>query len=78
MRLAHTFIDRPILATVLSVFVTLVGLGALAILRFEQKIVLRIAIQGFLQIHADYFQLAILSAAKNLGIVEFGVRSSAA
>jgi multidrug efflux pump subunit AcrB len=25
MRLAHTFIDRPILATVLSVFVTLVG-----------------------------------------------------
>src|SRR6266481_1211468 len=29
MRLAHTFIDRPILATVLSVFVTLVGLGAL-------------------------------------------------
>src|SRR6201993_2976406 len=32
MRLAHTFIDRPILATVLSVFVTLVGLGALVLL----------------------------------------------
>ena len=36
MRLAHTFIDRPILATVLSVFVTLVGLGALAILPVAQ------------------------------------------
>jgi hydrophobe/amphiphile efflux-1 (HAE1) family protein len=36
MRLAHIFIDRPILATVLSVFVTLVGLGALAILPVAQ------------------------------------------
>src|SRR6202163_470243 len=36
MRLAHTFIDRPILATVLSVFVTLVGLGALFILPISQ------------------------------------------
>ena len=36
MRLAHTFIDRPILATVLSVFMTLVGLGALAILPVAQ------------------------------------------
>ncbi len=32
MRLAHTFLTRPILATVLSVFVTLIGLGALVIL----------------------------------------------
>src|SRR5882724_10142141 len=36
MRLAHIFIDRPILATVFSVFVTLVGLGALAILPVAQ------------------------------------------
>jgi hydrophobe/amphiphile efflux-1 (HAE1) family protein len=36
MRLAHIFIDRPIFATVLSVFVTLVGLGALAILPVAQ------------------------------------------
>ncbi len=36
MRFAHTFIDRPILATVLSVFVTLIGLGALAILPVAQ------------------------------------------
>jgi hydrophobe/amphiphile efflux-1 (HAE1) family protein len=36
MRLAYTFIDRPILATVLSVFVTLVGLGALVILPVAQ------------------------------------------
>src|SRR6266851_5641936 len=36
MRLAHTFIDRPILATVLSAFVTLVGLGALVILPVAQ------------------------------------------
>src|SRR6202142_2706135 len=36
MRLAHTFIDRPILATVLSVFVTLVGLGALMMLPIAQ------------------------------------------
>src|ERR1051325_6523044 len=36
MRLAHFFIDRPIFATVLSVFVTLVGLGALAILPVAQ------------------------------------------
>src|ERR1700761_1981032 len=32
MRLTHFFIDRPRFATVLSVFVTLIGLGALAIL----------------------------------------------
>src|SRR5690242_8072022 len=36
MRMAHFFIDRPIFATVLSVFVTLVGLGALAILPVAQ------------------------------------------
>jgi len=36
MRLAHIFIDRPIFATVLSVFVTLIGLGALAILPVAQ------------------------------------------
>ena len=36
MRLSHIFIDRPILATVLSVFVTLIGLGALAILPVAQ------------------------------------------
>ena len=36
MRFTHTFIDRPILATVLSVFVTLVGLGALVILPVAQ------------------------------------------
>lgn len=36
MRLTHFFIDRPIFATVLSVFVTLVGLGALAILPIAQ------------------------------------------
>ncbi len=36
MRFTHTFIDRPILATVLSVFVTLMGLGALAILPIAQ------------------------------------------
>src|SRR6202047_700571 len=36
MRLAHTFIDRPILAAFLSVFVTLVGLGALVILPVAQ------------------------------------------
>jgi hydrophobe/amphiphile efflux-1 (HAE1) family protein len=32
----HSFIDRPIFATVLSVFVTLIGLGALAILPIAQ------------------------------------------
>src|ERR1700761_7103255 len=32
MRLTHFFIDRPRFATVLSIFVTLLGLGALAIL----------------------------------------------
>jgi hydrophobe/amphiphile efflux-1 (HAE1) family protein len=32
----HAFIDRPIFATVLSVFVTLIGLGALAILPIAQ------------------------------------------
>jgi HAE1 family hydrophobic/amphiphilic exporter-1 len=36
MRLTHTFIDRPIFATVLSVFVTLIGLGALYILPVSQ------------------------------------------
>jgi hydrophobe/amphiphile efflux-1 (HAE1) family protein len=36
VRLSHSFIDRPIFATVLSVFVTLVGLGALAILPVAQ------------------------------------------
>src|SRR5216683_64291 len=36
MRLAHTFLTRPILATVLSVFVTLIGLGALVILPVAQ------------------------------------------
>ena len=36
MRFTHIFIDRPILATVLSVFVTLVGLGALVILPVAQ------------------------------------------
>jgi hydrophobe/amphiphile efflux-1 (HAE1) family protein len=36
MSLSRTFIDRPIFATVLSVFVTLAGLGALAILPVAQ------------------------------------------
>src|ERR1700746_1252659 len=36
MRISHIFIDRPIFATVLSVFVTLIGLGALAILPVAQ------------------------------------------
>ena len=36
MRLTHLFIDRPIFAIVLSVFVTLIGLGALAILPVAQ------------------------------------------
>jgi hydrophobe/amphiphile efflux-1 (HAE1) family protein len=36
MRFTHTFIDRPILATVMSVFLTLVGLGALVILPVAQ------------------------------------------
>ena len=36
MRLTHVFIDRPIFAIVLSVFVTLIGLGALAILPVAQ------------------------------------------
>ena len=34
--MTHSFIDRPIFATVLSVFVTLIGLGALAILPIAQ------------------------------------------
>src|SRR6266576_3572049 len=34
--MTHSFIDRPIFATVLSVFVTLIGLGALAILPISQ------------------------------------------
>jgi hydrophobe/amphiphile efflux-1 (HAE1) family protein len=36
MRLAHFFIDRPRFATVLSIFVTAFGLGALAILPIAQ------------------------------------------
>jgi hydrophobe/amphiphile efflux-1 (HAE1) family protein len=36
MRLAHFFIDRPRFATVLTVFVTMLGLGALAILPIAQ------------------------------------------
>src|ERR1700690_2716211 len=36
MRLTHFFIERPRFATVLSAFVTLVGLGALAILPVAQ------------------------------------------
>jgi len=36
MRFTHTFIDRPILAIVVSVFITLVGLGALFVLPVAQ------------------------------------------
>ena len=36
MRPSHIFIDRPILATVLSVFITLIGLGALFTLPIAQ------------------------------------------
>ena len=36
MRLSHVFIDRPILATVFSAFVTLIGLGALVTLPIAQ------------------------------------------
>ncbi|HEX4172920.1 MAG TPA: efflux RND transporter permease subunit, partial [Acetobacteraceae bacterium] len=36
MRFTHTFIDHPILATVVSVFVTLIGLGALILLPVAQ------------------------------------------
>ena len=36
MRLTHLFIDRPILATVFSVFITLIGLGALMTLPVAQ------------------------------------------
>src|SRR6201994_1445396 len=36
MRFTHAFIARPILATVVSVFLTLVGLGALVILPVSQ------------------------------------------
>ena len=36
MRFTHMFIDRPILATVVSVFITLIGLGALVILPVAQ------------------------------------------
>src|SRR4030088_3558356 len=36
MRFTHSFIDRPILATVISVFVTLIGLGALIVLPVAQ------------------------------------------
>src|SRR5580692_974141 len=36
MRFTHHFIDRPILATVISVFVTLIGLGALVVLPVSQ------------------------------------------
>jgi multidrug efflux pump subunit AcrB len=34
--MTHSFIDRPIFATVLSVFLTLIGLGALFILPISQ------------------------------------------
>src|ERR1700674_103842 len=34
--MTHSFIDRPIFATVLSVFLTLIGVGALAILPISQ------------------------------------------
>jgi multidrug efflux pump subunit AcrB len=36
MRLSHAFIDRPIFATVLSVFITLIGLGAMFVLPVAQ------------------------------------------
>jgi hydrophobe/amphiphile efflux-1 (HAE1) family protein len=36
MRFTHVFIDRPILATVVSAFVTLIGLGALFVLPVAQ------------------------------------------
>jgi multidrug efflux pump subunit AcrB len=36
MHLTHFFIDRPRFATVLSIFVTSLGLGALAILPIAQ------------------------------------------
>src|SRR5260370_28662590 len=36
MRFTHAFIDRPILATVVSVFLTLIGLGALVALPVAQ------------------------------------------
>ncbi|HEX3953744.1 MAG TPA: efflux RND transporter permease subunit, partial [Stellaceae bacterium] len=36
MRFAHLFINRPILATVVSVFITLIGLGALFVLPVSQ------------------------------------------
>src|SRR5208282_1743079 len=36
MRSTHPSIDRPILATVLSVFLTLIGLGALVVLPVSQ------------------------------------------
>jgi hypothetical protein len=38
MRLTHFFIDRPRFATVLSIFVTLFGLGALAITDWSRLI----------------------------------------
>ncbi len=36
MRFSHVFIDRPILATVFSIFITLIGLGALFSLPIAQ------------------------------------------
>jgi hydrophobe/amphiphile efflux-1 (HAE1) family protein len=36
MRFTHAFIDRPVLATVVSVFITLIGLGALFVLPVAQ------------------------------------------
>jgi hydrophobe/amphiphile efflux-1 (HAE1) family protein len=36
MRFTHLFIDRPILATVISVFLTLIGIGALVVLPVAQ------------------------------------------
>ena len=36
MRFTHLFINRPILATVVSVFITLIGLGAMFVLPVAQ------------------------------------------
>src|SRR5580698_8422302 len=36
MKFTHVFIDRPVLATVISVFITLIGLGALFVLPVSQ------------------------------------------
>src|SRR6185312_89582 len=44
----------------------------------KQDIVFRITREGLLQIHADYFELAILSVTKYLRIVEFSFSSCSA